>query len=78
LVGSPEPPWALASRSRAIVHRLSPRFTLCGSGLLGRVFSLGSFWEPVLLGPAVLPGPPEFPDGGPSFCAGDVPATGNR
>jgi hypothetical protein len=67
LVGSPEPPWALASRSRAIVHRLSPRFTLCGLGLLGWVFSLGSFWEP-----------PEFPDGGPSFCAGDVPAAGNR
>ena len=73
LLGSPDPPWALASRSRAIVHRLSPRFTLCGLGLLGRVFSPGSFWEPVL-----PPPPPVVVGDGGSLGAGEVPAAGNR
>ena len=75
LVGSPEPLGALARWSRAIVQRLSPRFTLCGLGLLGWASSPGPCREPV------LPPPPEPPDddgGGCPLGAGVVPAVGNR
>jgi hypothetical protein len=75
LVGSPDPPLrALASSSRAIVHRFSPRFTLCDS--FGWASPPLPCPEPPLPPPVPLP-PPELVGGGASLEAWDVPATGN-
>jgi hypothetical protein len=83
LVGSPDPAGAvLASSSRAIVHRFSPRFTSCGS--FGWASSPDPCREPALPEPLELFPPPvplsrpaAPPDGGASLAAEGAPATGN-